>query len=95
MVVQSGHWSWSFYPLTQHSFPGFKRRKMNTRFCSEKKFLLFLKLKHSWMFALELLNIIFYNCVYISWYLRESEDGIDLCHINPSAMHLFIMRIMS
>ena len=47
------------------------------------------------MFALELLNIIFYNCVCISWYLRESEDGIDLCHINPSAMHLFIMRIMS
>ena len=38
------------------------------------------------MFALELLNILFYNCVYISWYLRESEDGIDLCHINPSAM---------
>ena len=47
------------------------------------------------MFALELVNIIFYNCVYISWYLRESEDGIDLCHINPSAMHLFMMRIMS
>lgn len=27
------------------------------------------------MFALKLLNIIFYNCVYIPWYLRETEWG--------------------